>query len=192
MYSKKAVWIIAGVLVVGIIALASTGIFNSKNGEAYDQSKNLSIEQPKINSITEPPATNDNVIKYQTVKVFFNNTIFDPGLTDCSKVYPVNRQITSTQAVGRAALEQLLEGLISGESDNGYLTNLNTGIKIQKLAIENGVAKVDFNEQLQYQVGGSCRTAAITAQITETLKQFPTVKQVIISIDGATEDILQP
>jgi hypothetical protein len=34
--------------------------------------------------------------------------------------------------------------------------------------------------------------AAISAQIRETLKQFSTVKGVIISIDGRTEDILQP
>jgi len=34
--------------------------------------------------------------------------------------------------------------------------------------------------------------AAIRAQIRETLKQFPTVDEVIISIDGRTEDILQP
>lgn len=65
-------------------------------------------------------------------------------------------------------------------------------MKIQKLTIENNVARVDFDKQLEYQVGGSCRVAAIRAQITQTLKQFPTVKEVIISIDGRTEDILQP
>ncbi|MBA7661011.1 hypothetical protein ES703_69021 [subsurface metagenome] len=65
-------------------------------------------------------------------------------------------------------------------------------MRIQKLIIENGVAKIDFDEQLEFQVGGSCRVVAIRAQITETLKQFPTVDNVIISIDGRTEDILQP
>jgi len=45
---------------------------------------------------------------------------------------------------------------------------------------------------LEFQVGGSCRVAAISAQIMETLKQFPTVKDVIISINSRTEDILQP
>jgi hypothetical protein len=128
----------------------------------------------------------------QTVKIYFNNVMFDPGLMDCSNVYPVTRKIDSTRAVGRAALEELLQGLVAGESDKGYITNLNTGIKIQKLTIENGVAKVDFSEQLQAGVGGSCKTAAIRAQITQTLKQFPTVKEVVISIDGKVEDILQP
>lgn len=51
---------------------------------------------------------------------------------------------------------------------------------------------IDFDERLEFQVGGSCRVAAISAQIRETLKQFPQVKEVIISINGRTEDILQP
>ncbi|MBU3925210.1 GerMN domain-containing protein, partial [Patescibacteria group bacterium] len=56
----------------------------------------------------------------------------------------------------------------------------------------NGIAKVDFDERLEFQAGGSCRVAAIRAEITETLKQFPTVNNVVISINGRTEDILQP
>jgi len=35
------------------------------------------------------------------------------------------------------------------------------------------------------------RVSAIRAQITETLKQFETVNEVIVSIDSRVEDILQ-
>jgi len=126
-----------------------------------------------------------------TVKVFFNNGRLDPEYS-CNKVFPVERKIPKTQAVGRAALEELLKGPTEEEKSDGFFTSINPGVKIQKLTIENGVAKVDFDEQLEFQVGGSCRVAAIRAQITETLKQFPTVDKVIISIDGRTEDILQP
>ena len=65
-------------------------------------------------------------------------------------------------------------------------------MRIQSLTIENSVAKVDFDEQLEFQVGGSCRVTAIRAQIRETLKQFPIIDSVIISINGRTEDVLQP
>ena len=58
--------------------------------------------------------------------------------------------------------------------------------------IKDGIAKVDFNDKLEFQVGGSCRVAAIHAQIVDTLKQFPTIQDVLVSIDGRTEDILQP
>lgn len=125
------------------------------------------------------------------VKVYFPNT--NMGSTeDCSLVYPLNREIPYTQATGRASLNELFKGLTEDEKDEGYYTNLNTGIEIQSLTILNGVAKADFNQRLQEQAGGSCRVTGIRAQIEETLLQFPTVETVVISIDGQTEDILQP
>ncbi len=125
------------------------------------------------------------------VKVFFNNSDFDPEFS-CNKVFPKERVISKTPAIARAALELLLNGPTFGEQAENFFTSINSGVKIQKLSIEDNIAKVDFDSQLEFQVGGSCRVAAIRSQITETLKQFPTVKNVIISIDGRTEDILQP
>lgn len=130
-----------------------------------------------------------------SVKVYFNNDKLDPEYS-CNKVFPVERIIPKTQAVARAALEELLKGPTEQEKQEGFITNINQGVVIQSLTIDpptgGGIAKVDFNEQLEYQVGGSCRVAAIHAQIVETLKQFPTVQEVIVSINGRTEDILQP
>ncbi|HRY63603.1 MAG TPA: GerMN domain-containing protein, partial [Patescibacteria group bacterium] len=127
----------------------------------------------------------------QTIKVFFNNNELDPTIS-CNQVFPVERTIAKTEAVARAALEELLKGPTQTDADNGYYGNIPTGVKIQKLTIENGVAKVDFNQKLEEAAGGSCRVSAVRAQITETLKQFSTVKTVVISIDGETEEILQP
>ncbi len=59
-------------------------------------------------------------------------------------------------------------------------------------SIKDGAAYVDFDKTLDQNVAGSCRVIAIRAEITQTLKQFPNVNDVIISIDGRTEDILQP
>ncbi len=131
--------------------------------------------------------------KAETIKVkaYFNNSKMDPEFS-CNKVFAVEREVPKTDAVARAALEELFEGLTNTEKNAGFFTSINLGVKIQSLTIENGTAKVDFDEQLEYQVGGSCRVSAIRAQITETLKQFPTVKNVVISINGRTEDILQP
>lgn len=125
------------------------------------------------------------------VKVYFNNNRMDPEFS-CNKVFPTEREILKTQAVARAALQELLKGPTNREKSEGFFTSISPGVGIQSLAIENRVAKVDFDEQLEYQVGGSCKVSAIRAQITETLKQFATVDSVIISINGRTEDILQP
>ncbi len=127
-----------------------------------------------------------------TVKVFFSNSIFDPEVMDCQKNFAVDRTIPKTLAVARAALEQLLAGPTDAEKAEGYFTSINPGVKIQSLVVANGIASVDFDGQLEFQVGGSCRVAAIASQIRETLKQFPTVTDVVISINGRTEDILQP
>ena len=130
-------------------------------------------------------------VESMTVKVFFNNSQMDSEFS-CNKVFSVERKILKTQAVARAVLTELLKGPTEEEKAQGFFTSINPGVKIQQLTIENGVAKVDFDEQLEFQVGGSCRVSAIRAEITQTLKQFPTINSVIISINGRTEDILQP
>jgi len=130
-------------------------------------------------------------VELMTVKAYFNNSNMDPEVS-CNKVFPVERSIPKTQAVARAALEELLKGVTDAEKNAGFFTSINPGVKIQSLTIENGIAKADFDEQLEFQVGGSCRVSSIRAEITETLKQFPAVDSVIISINGRTEDILQP
>lgn len=126
----------------------------------------------------------------ETMKVLVYFQGYGPG-NECENVIGVERQVPKTDAVARAALEQLLGGPRDQDGDT-ITTSINSGVKIQSLKIEDGTAYVDFNQALQTGVGGSCKVAAIRAQITQTLKQFPTVKNVIISIDGKTEDILQP
>ena len=128
-----------------------------------------------------------------TVKIFLSDSRFvNEPYFDCSRTMSVERQVPKTLAVARTAVEALLRGATQEEINQGFISNINSGVRIQNLTIENGVAKVDFDEQMEFQVGGSCRVAAIRAQITETLKQFPTVDNVVISINGRTEDILQP
>ncbi len=127
-----------------------------------------------------------------TIKVFFGNEQKNPGAADCSKVFSVERQIAKTQTTAQIALEELLKGPTQAELEQKYFTSINTGVKLQKITIKDDTAYADFDETLDSQVGGSCRVTAISAQIQETLKQFSTIKKVVISINGRTEDILQP
>jgi len=131
--------------------------------------------------------------EFMTVNIFLSDSHFvgEPYF-DCSRTITVERQVPKTLEVVKTAIEALLRGATQEEINQGFVSNINSGVRIQSLIIENGIAKIDFDEQLEFQVGGSCRVVAIRAQITETLKQFPTVDSVIISINGRTEDILQP
>uniref|UniRef100_A0A7C4M0L4 GerMN domain-containing protein n=1 Tax=candidate division CPR3 bacterium TaxID=2268181 RepID=A0A7C4M0L4_UNCC3 len=131
-----------------------------------------------------------NVLNLQ---VFFGNSEKNPNSQDCSKVYPILRRVAYTKSQqAEKAIEELVLGPTNDESEKGYFTSINMGVKLNKITIKSGTAYVDFDETLQSGVGGSCRVTAIRAQITETLKQFPNISKVEILIDGKTEDILQP
>jgi len=143
----------------------------------------------EVNKITIPLLF---VKEVTVVKIFLGNKKFNPNAEDCSKVYPVDRVVEKTPAIARSALTELMFDGTENELGEGYYSGVRGDAKIQKLAIEDGVAKVDFSKELEDGVGGSCMTAFIRAQITETLKQFSTVKDVVISINGQTEEILQP
>ncbi len=139
-------------------------------------------------SLRLPPAAGETI----TIRIFFGNQRLSSGAADCATVFPVNREVPKSQAVARTALQELLIGPTGSEIKAGYFTTLNAGVALQHLAIERGIARVDFTAALDRDVGGSCRVAAIRAQIIETLRQFPSIRDVVISIDGRTEDILQP
>lgn len=126
------------------------------------------------------------------VKVSFGSSVNNPNAMDCSLVYPIERKIPKTQTTATAAINELLKGLTDEEKSAGYYTSINPGVTLQKLVIKDGIAYADFDEQLENAVGGSCRVANIRSQITQTLKQFSSVQNVVISINGRTEDILQP
>lgn len=112
---------------------------------------------------------------------------------DCGDVMPSERIIYKTQEVAFLALSELLSGLTDKETSDGFfITSIPKGVRINSIRIQNGTAYADFNEALESGVAGSCKVQAIRAQITDTLKQFSSVKDVVISINGRTQDILQP
>lgn len=138
--------------------------------------------------------------EYKIVDIYFSNTTQNPDFLDCEKVEPVQRSISRLTDNDKSALpeyiylaiSELLKGPAQYEKDNGFFTSINEGTKLQNIILENEVVTVDFNEQLDKDVAGSCKVTAIRSQITNTLLQFEEIKGVIISVNGRTEDILQP
>lgn len=151
--------------------------------------ENASGEPDRNRTFSMPVKLSKSSKETTAIKAYFST---NDGGFDCAKVMPIERVLPKTEAPARAALEVLLLGLTDVEESAGFTTSINPGVKIQNLTITGDVANVDFNEELQKGVGGSCKVTAIRAQIEQTLKQFPTVKSVVISINGKSEDILQP
>lgn len=127
-----------------------------------------------------------------TVMVYFGSTKFDPETADCGRSYGVERKIKRTKAPARDALIALLSGPTVEEKADGYTSSINPGVAIESIIIDKGVAKVDFDAAMGEGVGGSCRVSMIRSQIENTLKQFPTVSEVVISVEGNVEEALQP
>lgn len=129
------------------------------------------------------------------IEVYFTNNKLDSENT-CAKTFPNKRQILKTQELAYMSLYQLIQGPNIGELSEGYDTSIPGNVKINSVIIRDGTIFVDFDEGLDPPTGGgvagSCKVTAIRSQIETTLKQFPAIKNVVISINGRTGDILQP
>lgn len=125
----------------------------------------------------------------KTVQVYFAHTSLSEG-AECVK--PVSRAIPDTPAVGQAAIEQLLAGPTTPEEASGFWTAIPDQTRLNSLRIVDGVAYADFSGEIEAHGGGSARIMCLRQQITQSLKQFSTVREVVISVEGRTEDVLQP
>lgn len=148
---------------------------------------------PLVTPVTETPETPNNTTRKEdlAVKVYFANGIKDPGFMDCSVVHPITRSIPYTLAVAEASLNELIKGLTGADIAEGFQTSIDPNTTINSLSIVNGVAKVDFSKELNNKNVGLCAGQFIESQITQTLLQFPSVKKVIITVEGKG-DIVQP
>lgn len=174
---------------LGIFAVTSAAVF-------------LNRDSPE-KKIVQPVLEND----FRTLSVFFSNSKNDPGSLNCEQTYPVERVLGrisdnekslptgQADALGEFAylvLADLLKGPTEQEKVQGFFTSINEGTRVQRVIIESGVAHVDFDDRLNEGVAVSCKVQAIRSQITETLMQFPEIKEVVISVSGRTEEVLQP
>jgi len=124
------------------------------------------------------------IAKYQDIYVYFIKK-------NSEEIIAIKRDFPDRSQIEEKALNNLLEGPTAGEQSELF-TAINPDVEIQSFRIENKVAYADFNEELEREVAGSARVLAIREQIEKTLKQFDTIKEVVISIDGRIDGILQP
>jgi hypothetical protein len=131
--------------------------------------------------------------KTMTVKLYFPNDIKNPGMLDCSLVYPVDRVIPYTQAVATVTLNELLKGPTTEEKQKGYFSSIPEGVKVNSIKMIGSTLVIDFNE-VAMSGGGSCGQSAKGSSMFTTLRQFPTVKDIKMTVNGKgeTADLFQP
>ncbi|MDO8469215.1 MAG: GerMN domain-containing protein [Candidatus Peribacter sp.] len=127
------------------------------------------------------------------IKAFFGNTERDPRAEYCDVSYPVARRVPVSDDLLAASLRELLSGPGILEQRQRFFTSLPDGLVVRSLHDDDGHVTVTFDRALAEGVAGSCRVMAIRSQIERTLKQFPFVKEVTISVEGIPdEEVLQP
>ena len=128
---------------------------------------------PRPAATTRPTATPAGAT---TVKVYL---IADGALV------PVQRRIDATRGVGRAAMNELLDGPTAAEaSASPALTSaVPDGTTLLGLEVADGIATVDLSRGFE-SGGGSASMFARLAQVTYTLTQFSTVDRVLFLLEG--------
>lgn len=152
---------------------------SAKDGTEIDK-----VTLPVTFAVASTDARND-------ISVFFTNAQRNPGAADCSRVFAAARSIASTSGIARAAVEELLRGPTAAERAQSFDSEIPAGTRLRDITIIDGVARADFSRELNT-AAGSCRVTAVRAQIERTLRQFPSVRRVIISVEGNSAEALQP
>lgn len=205
------------VIILIVVTLLAGGIWAWQYWEAPKEE----VGKPEEKILEEKIVEIEPMEEITQIKVYFGNPQkeIEAGHPEirCESVYPVIRTIPKTQAVARAAINELLKGPTAEEKNQEYVSSIPDVNKITQyppqrwwtcegqempfkkgkvtllsLDIKDGTAFADFSGEIHAYGGGSCNVVAISSQIINTLKQFPTIEEVVISVDGEKECILQP
>jgi hypothetical protein len=100
------------------------------------------------------------------------------------KLGVAERRVPQTKAVAAAAVRELCAGPSAAERAAGLGTAVPAGTAFGGVSISDGVALVDLSSAFE-NGGGSLSMTARVAQVVYTLTQFPGIKAVAFSLDGA-------
>lgn len=197
--------IILGVIGFALLAFAGVMVWNyfQKSQEA---AKALLAAQQQAQ---EPIQTET------TIKIYFGNKGLSQNPVDCAAVFPIERVVPNDLIIRRRAVEEFLKGPAPGEAAAGYFSSLPTKeeiiafrdkvkaetgqapyegeeIKIKSVKILAGTAYIVFSKEFKAYGGDLCRLDMIRAALRESLKQFPRIGGIMISLEGEEGNNINP
>ena len=113
---------------------------------------------------------------------------FEVWLVRKGRLVEALRTHPATPRVATAALNALLEGPTGSERSSGVTTQIPPGTRLLGISIARGVANVDLSSDYQNAAGSRALQLRL-AQVVYTATQFPTVKSVRFSVDGAPVNV---
>lgn len=131
----------------------------------------LSRAQPTSRAPTPKP---------QKIKIYFYH---EPG--EYIDLSPVTR-VMRTASPARASIQALLKGPTAAERRKGFDGLIGASdFRIGSLSIRNGTARINFVVAEDWRgFPGDIAPARFKKAVELTLKQFPTVKEVVVSLNG--------
>jgi hypothetical protein len=130
-----------------------------------------------------PPVASAHVQRRKEVRVYFWSE------RDSTEKNPLGvsavRRMVDGREPARAALQALLRGPNAAEKKQGYLSLSVEEFGIGLLTIRGGTARVNFVASRRWPGWpGDMSPGRFREAVTRTLKQFPTVRRVVISVNG--------
>ncbi len=121
----------------------------------------------------------------------------DPEMLDCAKTFLVKRKICGDiSSHDLLAVHELLKGPNIEEKRAGYLSSFPEDVNLPSMSwTRDGKKQFDFDKSLETGAHGSCRVLSMRSQFQQTLEAnniLPVGQEAIISVNGRTEDVLQP
>jgi len=129
----------------------------------------------------------------QTVSIYLARS----GETDIELV-AVEREVVFSdvaEELMRSALSVLVQGPSADEVEAGLSSPFNEGTVVNSVVMNEGVVTADFNEQFDFQMGGSARVMAMRQSVEQTLRQFLSDESVTFRLTinhGEREAVLEP
>jgi hypothetical protein len=152
-----------------------------------------SFPSPKATKIVVPPK--DPAGGNFSAKLFFANSQKDPEDLNPEVTYPVeiSMEIEKDDVMVKKMIQQLVQGPPGPYKEQGYYTSLPSDTQVKSVKISDDTLTVDFSESLN-EGGGSSMMDQRRSQIENTLRNIPgrSIKKVVISVNGDTQNVLQP
>jgi hypothetical protein len=174
----------------GITGLNSDGLQHS-----YPSPNSSSAASSQTRPTSAPTASSSPLPDRLEARIFYANSEKDPEEEKPDVTYPITLTLKTgaPEEMAMKMLDQLITGPDESYKKQGFYTTLDPATKVNSVKIEKGTIHIDFNNRIN-EGGGSSIMNQRRSQIEHTFLNMPGIKinKVSISVNGDTENVLQP
>lgn len=151
------------------------------------EEKKSDSESSKVAEKSDSKKTTEKTVsETRNTKLYFLSV----DANGTSSIKEVSRAMAKSDSPLTDALKAIIAGPNSTEKSAGCQTFISEGTRLISASVKNGIATLNFSENLAYNSFGLAGLNAELEQIVYTATAFPTVDSVQILIEGKLTDYL--